>query len=324
MHAALVTTPTDMRPFVGGHDYVLAHLVPLDPCIEPTIRRVVDDVFTDLCYIGDDPDLVSTYLESISGALETLREHGLAILAINTRGTYKLDDGQSISNWIRTYFDIVPALGYFRVQADNARVHRFAPACDAAMADLLQAAKKEGSRLAIWSVPILIQARFHNDVPWCDQCCSGEKASFTKPGASVKSPDLRITSEIVRRAIDDAESLLKAGGPISAIDRVHTALHGYLKRISAEAEIVTGKDPTIIELFGTLRQHHPKLKNLGTHEESTLKVLRALANVTDALNSVRNRGSMAHPSEALLDSPEATLFINAARTLLQYLDTKLS
>jgi hypothetical protein len=43
----------------------------------------------------------------------------------------------------------------------------------------------------------------------------------------------------------------------------------------------------------------------------------------DALNPARNRGSVAHPNEELLDNDEAMLFINAARTVLQYLDVKL-
>ena len=36
-----------------------------------------------------------------------------------------------------------------------------------------------------------------------------------------------ITS-VVERALADAETLLREQGPTSAVDRVHTALHGYL------------------------------------------------------------------------------------------------
>jgi hypothetical protein len=46
--------------------------------------------------------------------------------------------------------------------------------------------------------------------------------------------------------------------------------------------------------------------------------------ILDALNPARNRGSLAHPNDVLLDESEAVLFINAARTTLQYLDAKLS
>jgi hypothetical protein len=42
------------------------------------------------------------------------------------------------------------------------------------------------------------------------------------------------------------------------------------------------------------------------------------------LNPARNRGSIAHPNQEPLDFDEAMLFINAARTVLQYLDAKLT
>jgi len=97
-----------------------------------------------------------------------------------------------------------------------------------------------------------------------------------------------------------------------------------LKTVCADEQIVLGKDPDITELFRQVRQHHPKFKDLGEHHEPVQKVLRALSKIVDALNPARDRGSMAHPNDSLLDPPEAKLFINAARTLLHYLDEKLS
>ena len=44
----------------------------------------------------------------------------------------------------------------------------------------------------------------------------------------------------------------------------------------------------------------------------------------DALNPARNRGSVAHPNQQLLDADEAMLFINSARTVLQFLNAKLA
>jgi hypothetical protein len=41
------------------------------------------------------------------------------------------------------------------------------------------------------------------------------------------------------------------------------------------------------------------------------------------LNPVRNRASVAHPNDELLEEPEAMLVINAVRTILQYVNAKL-
>jgi Abortive infection C-terminus len=141
---------------------------------------------------------------------------------------------------------------------------------------------------------------------------------------SVQSPELRITSEVVRRAIADAETLLQSSGATSAVDRVHTALHGYLKISCDDAGIAYVTDPSILDLFKLLRQHHPRLQSLGAHQGPIVQVLRSLGSVMDALNPARNRGSVAHPNDDLLDADEAMLFINAARTVLQYVDAKLA
>ncbi|MEE4137967.1 abortive infection family protein [Pseudomonas viridiflava] len=53
------------------------------------------------------------------------------------------------------------------------------------------------------------------------------------------------------------------------------------------------------------------------------KVLQSFASVLDALNTVRNHGSVAHPNEHLIEAPEAFLFVNAVRTLFHYLNNKL-
>jgi hypothetical protein len=55
--------------------------------------------------------------------------------------------------------------------------------------------------------------------------------------ADVGVPALRISSDVVRRAIADADTLMETSGPTSAVDRVHTALHGYLKAACDESEI---------------------------------------------------------------------------------------
>jgi hypothetical protein len=48
-----------------------------------------------------------------------------------------------------------------------------------------------------------------------------------------------------------------------------------------------------------------------------------LGRVVEALNPARNDHSLAHPSEQLLDEPEALLFVNAVKSLLHYLNAKL-
>lgn len=144
-------------------------------------------------------------------------------------------------------------------------------------------------------------------------------------GASpVPTPDPRITSAVVERAIGDVEALLRSSGAPSSVDRVHTALHGYLKAVCDREQIAYTADDNMARLFRLLRQQHPALRNLGPRAQDIERVLISFANIMDALNPIRNNASVAHPNDNLLDAAEAMLVINAARTLLHYLDARFA
>jgi len=142
--------------------------------------------------------------------------------------------------------------------------------------------------------------------------------------SSVSSPEPQITSTVVERAIADGELLIQSGEAVSGVDRIHTALHGYLLAVCKAEEIVSSKDENMTKLFKLLRNKHPALRDSGTHSEDINRILQAFAIIMDALNPVRNRGSVAHPNDELLNKEEAMLVINVARTLLHYLDSKLT
>lgn len=134
----------------------------------------------------------------------------------------------------------------------------------------------------------------------------------------------QITSEVVLRALTDSENLIQTSGPTSAVDRVHTVLHGYLQAVCDREEIVYKRDDSMVALFKKLRSGHPKLADLGPRGQDVEKVLNSCANILDAFLPVRNQASVAHPNQRLLDEPEARLVINVGRSLLHYLDSKLS
>ena len=56
----------------------------------------------------------------------------------------------------------------------------------------------------------------------------------------------------------------------------------------------------------------------------TRVVLNSLASVIDALNPLRNHGTLAHANEHLIDAPEAMLYVNAVKTLMHYINVKLN
>lgn len=143
-------------------------------------------------------------------------------------------------------------------------------------------------------------------------------------GGMVAGAPPSLTSDVVARALDDAEALLQKGGATSAVDRVHTALHGHLRYLCERAGIEFGRDDTMVALLKKLRTAHPSLQDLGPRAGDIETVLKASGSILDALNPVRNNASVAHPNEELLGREEAQLVINIGRSLLAYLDGKIA
>ncbi len=140
----------------------------------------------------------------------------------------------------------------------------------------------------------------------------------------VAAPAPSASTATVERALRDAQVLLEKAGATSAVDRVHTAIHAYLRELCRRADVPCSKDPTVAELFKNLREHHPAFAGPSAHDAEMTRMLRAIATILDSSTTLRNRASGAHPNEQMLAEPEAILVINAVRTLLHYLDAKTS
>jgi Abortive infection C-terminus len=140
---------------------------------------------------------------------------------------------------------------------------------------------------------------------------------------SVAAPTLKITSAVVERPLSDTELLIRQRGAVSGLDHVHTAFHGYLKAVCEDVGLLPEGDPSITDLFKIVRKQHPKLHPPPPGAKEIDSILGPMATIVNALNPLRNRSSVAHPNDDLLEEPEAMLVINAVRTLLHYLNSRI-
>ena len=131
-------------------------------------------------------------------------------------------------------------------------------------------------------------------------------------------------SHAALQALADAQALLESRGPTSAVDRVHTGFHGFLKSACSKENLTFDADATPNQLLKVLLDGHPKLHHLGPRGQEVRRLIRTSASIVDAMGTLRNRASLAHPNEELLDHEEALLVINLTRSLLRFLDTKLN
>lgn len=141
----------------------------------------------------------------------------------------------------------------------------------------------------------------------------------------VAGPAPASTSEVVRAALGDAEVLIREGRPSSAVDRVHTALHGHVRALCvAESITVPEGDPSITVLLKVLRENHSRFKETVAFSDEARRMIMSMSTALDALNTIRNHASLAHANEALLGDPEAHLAIDSARTVFRYVDAKVA
>ena len=150
-----------------------------------------------------------------------------------------------------------------------------------------------------------------------------ELALRLERGHTVRAAQPQLTSDVVQRAIRDAEALIAANGATSGVDRLHTILHGYLKAVADQAGLACAPDASLTDLFKLLKERHPKFLSRGPRASDVDQIIRSLAAIIGVLNPLRNRASVAHPNDILLDEPEAMLVVNAVQTILHYLDVKL-
>lgn len=144
-------------------------------------------------------------------------------------------------------------------------------------------------------------------------------------GAPVVASPMPVASmsDVVRRALLDAENLIQTSGPASAVDRVHTALHGHMNALCAAANIALPERPTLQVAVKKLRKNHPGLAPSGQRADEVSRVLYSMAATLDSLTTLRNNATAAHPNDALLGDHEALLAINAGRTIFAYIDSKV-
>lgn len=127
-------------------------------------------------------------------------------------------------------------------------------------------------------------------------------------------------TEVIAKAISDAELLMEQGKYDSAFDRVHTAFHGYLRKVLENKQVAYEESDTLSQLYSKL--HMEFSANIGSTEIAELikKSLRSASGIISAINEMRNRHSLVHPNDDLLQKREAELAIKLIKDLSDYIN----
>ncbi len=126
-------------------------------------------------------------------------------------------------------------------------------------------------------------------------------------------------TDIIAKAIEDAESFMIDGKYDSAFDRIHTAFHGYLRKKLDDLEESYEESDTLHQLYNKL---HSYIGAEIEDEQSKLikTTIRSASGVIISINELRNRFSLAHPNESIITSREANLCIRLIKELSDYIE----
>lgn len=127
-------------------------------------------------------------------------------------------------------------------------------------------------------------------------------------------------TEVIAKAIADAELLMSQGKYDSAFDRVHTAFHGYLRKVLDNRNVLYEESDTLSQLYNKL--HVDISANIGpTPIAELMKTsLRSASGIIASINDLRNRHSLSHPNEVLLHNREAEFAIRLIKDLSDYIN----
>ena len=128
-------------------------------------------------------------------------------------------------------------------------------------------------------------------------------------------------TEVIGKAISDAELLMEQGKYDSAFDRVHTAFHGYLRKLLDNKSVDYEESDTLSQLYTKL--HTELSSKMGSTEIAELvkKSLRSASGIIAAINEMRNRHSLSHPNDDLLQKREAEFAIKLIKDLSDYINS---
>ncbi len=130
-----------------------------------------------------------------------------------------------------------------------------------------------------------------------------EDIQFIK--AELVESDFNLLARSIRESIEKNE-------PEAALDRLHTYMMKFLRKLSEKHNIHLINDETLNALFGKYIKH--LVKNNLIESKMTEKILKFSISIFDAFNDIRNNKSFAHDNKILNYEESILIFKNITST----------
>lgn len=127
-------------------------------------------------------------------------------------------------------------------------------------------------------------------------------------------------SRTIQKAVEDAQVFIREGRFDSAVDRVHTAFHGYLRTLLTDHSVSYGADDGLPALFTKLHGYYGNTIQPADVANRVKGILRSAGGMINAVNELRNNNTIAHPNGQLIQAREAQLVIRLVNAIVDYIE----
>lgn len=127
-------------------------------------------------------------------------------------------------------------------------------------------------------------------------------------------------SAVIKKATDDATLFLRNGEYASAVDRIHTAFHGYLRQLLTEHQVAFVRDDSISALYNKLHDYYGNCIQPPDVATKIKTIMRSGAGIIHSVNELRNNNTIAHPNGPLIQEREARLVIGLLDVIVDYIE----
>lgn len=127
-------------------------------------------------------------------------------------------------------------------------------------------------------------------------------------------------TQVISKAVNDAELLMQQGKYDSAFDRVHTAFHGYLRKVLDNRNVPYEESDTLNQLYNKLHSDICNKITPSPMADLIKTTLRSGSGIISSMNDMRNRHSLSHPNAELISNREAKFVIQLVKTMSNYIN----
>ena len=139
-------------------------------------------------------------------------------------------------------------------------------------------------------------------------------------GSDVSFRHIATRSGTVCKAIEDAEVFIREEKYDSAVDRVHTAIHGYLRQLLNVHSVTYREGDGIPALYAKLHTYYEDSIQPADVGDRVKTILRSASGMINAVNELRNNNTIVHPNGQLIQKREAQLVIRLVNAVVDYIE----